>query len=70
MTKREHASEEIGVAVPRHTAWDTTVKLGAIEEASYLEPGDVVVAVDRAAGEVTVRRVCEKAPYGRSTGGM
>jgi hypothetical protein len=35
--------------------WDTTVKLGAIEEALYLQEGDVVVKVDRASGEVTVR---------------
>jgi protein involved in polysaccharide export with SLBB domain len=35
--------------------YDTTVKLGAIEEAQFLQEGDVVVKVDRASGEVTVR---------------
>lgn len=46
--------------------WHTTVKLGAIEEANYAEIGDVVVAVNKASGELTLQRVCEKQPHGRS----
>lgn len=44
--------------------YDTTVKLGAIEEAQFLEEGDVVVKVDRASGEVTMRGPKQ---HGRST---
>lgn len=35
--------------------WDTTVKLGSIEEARKCSVGAVVVAVDFASGEVTLR---------------
>ncbi len=44
--------------------WDTTVKLGAIEETNYLQEGDVVVKVDRSCGEVTLRGPKQ---HGRST---
>jgi len=56
--QREHA---------KHSAWDTTIKLGAIEESKCVQAGDIVVAVNTASGELTVRRMCEKAPHGRST---
>lgn len=48
--KTEAGSEETtAVEVP---AWDTPVKLGAIDEALYVEEGDVVVKVDRSCGEI------------------
>jgi len=57
-------SEEATTEAPKF--WDTTVKLGAIEEASYAAIGAVVVAVDRGSGEVTLRSSSEKQPHGRS----
>lgn len=65
-TKVEEETTELAPPVPK---WDTTLKLGAIEEANYAEPGDVVVAVNKASGELTLRRACPEPPYGRSTGG-
>lgn len=46
--------------------WDTTVKLGAIDEANCIEIGAVVVAINKASGEVTLRTSSEKPPHGRS----
>lgn len=48
------------------TAWDTTIKLGSIEEATYAAIGAVVVAVDKSTGEVTLRSMAETQPHGRS----
>lgn len=46
--------------------WDTTLKLGAIEEANYATLGAVVVGIDRATGELTLRSPSEHQPHGRS----
>lgn len=46
--------------------WDTTVKLGAIEEAHYVAIGATVVAIDKATGELTLRTTGEAQPHGRS----
>lgn len=51
---------------PVEKQWDTTVKLGAIEEANYATVGAVVVAVNKSSGELTLRTPGEKQPYGRS----
>lgn len=63
MAKTEEAKPE-----EKTPEWITTVKLGSIEEAKYLEPGDVVDSVNKSSGEVTVLRRCARPPYGRSTG--
>jgi len=50
----------------RPTSWDTTLKLGAIEEATYAVVGAVVVAVNLASGELTLRTTAEVQPHGRA----
>jgi hypothetical protein len=68
MAKKE--TEEMTEEAKPMPKWQTTVKLGAIDEAKYAQPGDVVVAVNTASGELTLERACKDAPYGRSTGGL
>ncbi len=53
-------------ATKSEKAWDTTVKLGAIEEAQYVALGAVVSKIDKATGEITLRTVGERQPHGRS----
>jgi hypothetical protein len=66
----EETTETTEPKVGHVPLWQTTVKLGAIDEAKYAQPGDVVVAVNTASGELTLQRACKDAPYGRSTGGL
>lgn len=67
MAKKDTADEAVTERkLPVAAQWDTTVKLGSIEEAKYAEVGAIVVAVNTASGELTLRTVAEKQPHGRS----
>jgi hypothetical protein len=65
MAKKE-TEEATEVKSEPTKAWDTTLKLGAIEEANYAILGATVVKVDKASGEVTLRSVAPKQPCARA----